>query len=138
MIKSGNKVRVHYTGKLENGDVFDTSVKREPIEFEVGSGQVIPGFENAVIGMNTGESVTVSIKPEEAYGLISEEMIVTVPKDQVPEDAQVGAKLQGQNQEGQPVNVVVKKVTEYSVTLDGNHELAGKTLEFEINIVDFK
>jgi len=137
MIEKGSKVRVHYTGKFENGDVFDTSEKREPIEFEVGKGQVIPGFENAVLGMNTGESKTINLTPEEGYGTINEEMIVTVPKDQVPEDAQVGSQLQGQNQEGQPVNVVIKSITEDSATLDANHPLAGKKLTFEIEVVSF-
>jgi FKBP-type peptidyl-prolyl cis-trans isomerase 2 len=138
MIKSGNKVTVHYTGKFENGVVFDTSIEKEPIEFEVGAGQVIPGFDNAVVGMKVGEKKTVNIKPEQGYGEVNKEMIVKVAKDQVPEGAKVGDKLQGQNQNGQPVNVVVKSINEDSITLDANHELSGKTLEFEIEVVDFK
>lgn len=138
MIKSGNTVTVHYTGKYENGDVFDSSKQKDPISFEVGAGQVIPGFENAVIGMNKGDTKTVNIAPDQGYGQVNEEMIVKVPLDQVPEGVEVGAELQGQNQAGQPVMVTVKSVNKDSVTLDGNHKLAGENITFEIEVVDFK
>lgn len=138
MIKSGNTVTVHYTGKYENGDVFDTSNQKDPISFEVGAGQVIPGFENAVIGMSKGDTKTVNIAPEDGYGQVNKEMIVEVALDQVPEGVKVGAELQGQNAQGQPVPVVVKSVNEDTVTLDANHKLAGENIVFDIEVVDFK
>jgi peptidylprolyl isomerase len=138
MIKSGNTVTVHYTGKYENGDVFDTSIQKDPISFEVGAGQVIPGFENAVIGMSKGDTKTVNITPEDGYGQVNKEMIVEVALDQVPEGVKVGAELQGQNAQGQPVPVIVKSVNEDTVTLDANHKLAGENIVFDIEVVDFK
>lgn len=137
MIQKGKKVKVHYTGKLDNGDVFDSSYSRnQPIEFEVGQNQVIPGFENAIVEMNIGEKRTVKIEPEQGYGPIREDLIVSLPKTQVPPEAKVGDKLQGQNDQGQPINVVVTQVNENDVVLDANHELAGKTMNFELELVE--
>lgn len=137
MIQKGKKVKVHYTGKLDNGDVFDSSYSRnQPIEFEVGQNQVIPGFENAIVEMNIGEKRTVKIEPEQGYGPIREDLIVSLPKTQVPPEAKVGDKLQGQNDQGQPINVVVTQVNENDVVLDANHELAGKIMNFELELVE--
>lgn len=137
MIQKGKKVKVHYTGKLDNGDVFDSSYSRnQPIEFEVGQNQVITGFENAIVEMNIGEKRTVKIEPEQGYGPIREDLIVSLPKTQVPPEAKVGDKLQGQNDQGQPINVVVTQVNENDVVLDANHELAGKTMNFELELVE--
>jgi peptidylprolyl isomerase len=107
MIQKGNTVKVHYTGKLEDNQIFDSSVGRQPIEFEVGSGQVIPGFENAVIGLQVGDKTEVIINPEQGYGPVREELIMTVPRNQVPLDVEEGAQLQGVGQDGQPFNVTV-------------------------------
>lgn len=135
MIKQGNKVKVHYTGRSD-GEVFDSSEGREPIEFEVGTSQVIKGFEEAVLGLNVGDKATVTIHPENGYGMIREDLIISVGKDQVPEGVEVGAQLQGLGQNGQPFNVTVTEINTDSVKLDANHPLAGKVMEFDISVVE--
>lgn len=138
MITQGNTVKVHYTGKLEDNQVFDSSNGKEPIEFLVGSQQVIEGFESAVLGLTKGDKTTVNIPADKAYGELREDLLITVPKNQVPSDVQVGAQLQGIGQNGEPFNVTVKTVSESEVVLDANHPLAGKNLIFEIEVVDFQ
>lgn len=138
MIKQGNTVKVHYTGKFEDNQIFDTSTGKQPIEFQVGSQQVIEGFETAVVGLNKGDKTTVNIPADKAYGLIREDLVITVPKAQVPADVQVGAQLQGIGQNGEPFNVTVTQINEESVVLDANHPLAGKNLIFDIEVVDFQ
>lgn len=136
MIQKGTKVKVHYTGKLDDGQVFDSSYQRnQPIEFQVGENQVIPGFENAVADMNVGDKKTVIIEPEQGYGPVREDLFVELPKSQVPQDVEVGAQLQGQNENG-PVNVVVKEIKENTVVLDANHQMAGKNMNFELELVE--
>ena len=137
MIKQGNTVKVHYTGRLEDNTVFDSSDGREPIEFQVGNQQVIEGFESAVMGLAKGDKTTVTIPSDKAYGELRNELIQQVPKNQVPENVEVGVQLQGVNPQGQPFVVTVTEVTESSVTIDANHPLAGKTLIFDIEVVDF-
>jgi FKBP-type peptidyl-prolyl cis-trans isomerase SlpA len=135
-IESGNTVKVHYTGTFENGEVFDSSVERnEPISFTIGSKQVIPGFENALLGMTIGESKKVTLAPEEAYGNVINEMIQEVDKTLVPPTVKVGEVLTSQTEQGQ-FNVVVREVNENTVLLDGNHPMAGKTLVFELEVVE--
>ncbi len=136
--KNGDTVKVHYTGKLDNGTVFDTSENREPLEFTVGEGQVIPGFENAVVGMQPGESKTAQIPADEAYGEHHEEMVIQVPRDQFPPDVEpeVGQQLQVRQQNGQSFVVNVTDVSDDTVTLDANHPLAGQNLTFDISLVD--
>jgi peptidylprolyl isomerase len=136
MIKQGNKVKVHYVGKLEDGEIFDSSEGREPIEFEVGTNDVIKGFEDAVLGLKVGDKTTIKIQPEEGYGMVREDLIMSVSKDQVPEGVEVGVQLQGLGQNGQPFNVTVKEINEDSVLLDANHPLAGQVMEFEIDVVE--
>jgi len=137
MIKEGNKVTVHYTGKFEDNKVFDTSNGKDPITFVVGQQQVIPGFEEAVMGKSKGEKVNTVIEPSKAYGEIIPDLIAEISNDQVPEDVTVGAILNGADSEGNPVNVTVKSINENNtVTLDANHPLAGKTLVFDIEVVD--
>lgn len=138
MIAKGNTVKVHYTGKLENNEVFDSSLEREPIEFKVGDKQVIEGFENAVIGLNKGDKTTVTIEPEQAYGEVNEDLFMTIQRTQVPPDVQIGSSLQGVGQNGEPFNVVVREIKENEVVVDGNHQLSGKKLIFEIEVVDFQ
>jgi len=135
-IENGNTVKVHYTGTFENGEVFDSSVKRnEPISFTIGTKQVIPGFENALLGMAIGESKKVTLVPEEAYGNVINEMIQEVDKTLVPPTVKVGEVLTSQTEQGQ-FNVVVREVNENTVLLDGNHPMAGKTLVFELEVVE--
>jgi len=133
-VENGNTVKVHYTGKFEDGSVFDSSVNNEPISFEVGTMQVIPGFENAILGMTVGESKTITLKPEEAYGYPLEGMVQEVPRSLVPADVKAGAQLVSEGEQG-TFNVVVKEVKEDTVVLDGNHPLAGKTLVFDLELV---
>ncbi len=136
--QSGDTVRVHYTGTLDSGEVFDSSEGREPLEFTVGSGQVIPGFDQAVAGMEVGESREVRIPAEEAYGEYHEELVFALPKSQVPPDMEVqpGQMLQVQDPEGQVFTVVVRDVTEDAIILDGNHPLAGQALNFKVKLVE--
>jgi peptidylprolyl isomerase len=136
--KAGDTVRVHYTGKLDDDSKFDSSVGREPLEFALGSGQVIPGLDKAVEGMAVGENKSVRIEAEEAYGPHQEQLIQEVPKSALPDDMQpaVGMPLQAQGPEGQVVKLVVTAVAEESITVDANHPLAGKALSFDIELVE--
>lgn len=135
--KSGDTVRIHYTGTLSDGTQFDSSAGRDPLEFALGSGQVIPGFDNAVDGMAVGESKTVSIDPASAYGEKHPQLIQDVPKSALPDDMkpEVGMQLQSQAPDGQVMHLVVTSVAEETITVDGNHPLAGQTLNFDIDLV---
>jgi FKBP-type peptidyl-prolyl cis-trans isomerase 2 len=137
-VKSGDKVRVHYHGKLRSGETFDSSQGREPLEFTVGSGQVIKGFDNGVMGMQVGDKKTVEITVDDAYGQKSEEMIVEFPRNQFPPDLdpQIGMQLMMNNGSGQSFPVSVTEVKEESVILDANHPLAGEDLIFDIELVE--
>ena len=137
-VKEGDLVKVHYTGKLTNGEQFDSSVGREPLEFTVGAGQMIKGFDAAMPGMNPGEKKTINIAPEDAYGPRSEEAIIEFPKENVPADMKLepGMPLTLSNQAGQPVPVIVVEVKEEIVVLDANHFLAGQELVFDIELVE--
>lgn len=137
-VKEGDTVKVHYTGTLKNGEVFDSSKDKEPLEFTLGEGQLIPGFEKAVVGMAIGDSASIDIPSDEAYGEEREDLIINVPKDQLPDDVtpQVGMQLQVNQGNGQPIPVRIKEVGETELTLDANHPLAGKDLSFEIELVE--
>jgi peptidylprolyl isomerase len=134
----GDTVRVHYTGKFDDGTAFDSSAQREPLEFTLGQGQIIPGFEKAVVGMQPGESKTETIPSEEAYGPRRDEMVIAVDRQQLPADLepQVGQRLQVTQPDGNAVPVVVTEVNPSQVTLDANHPLAGKDLTFDITLVE--
>jgi FKBP-type peptidyl-prolyl cis-trans isomerase SlpA len=136
-IETTSKVKVHYTGKLEDGTIFDTSIVegREPLEVELGLGQLIKGFESGLIGMTEGEKKTIEIESEDAYGDPNPEFINEVPKSNVPEGVQEGENLQGMGPAG-PVNVKVTAINEETVTLDANHPLAGKKLIFDLEVVE--
>ena len=136
--KKGDIVKVHYTGKLTSGDQFDSSEGRSPLEFKVGAGQMIPGFDQAIPGMNVGEKKTITISPADAYGEKNNEAIIEFPKANIPADMKLepGMKLQLRNEAGQPVPVVVTEIKDETVVLDANHELAGKELVFDIELVE--
>ncbi|MBU2947849.1 FKBP-type peptidyl-prolyl cis-trans isomerase [Zobellia uliginosa] len=138
-VKENDKVKVHYTGKLATGEVFDSSVERgEPIEFTMGQGQLIPGFEKGLIDMKINEKKTVNIPKEEAYGEPKTELIQEVPKSQLPQDIEpkVGMGLVSQTQSGQEINLLVTDVKEETIVVDGNHPLAGKDLIFDLEVVE--
>ena len=136
--KAGDTVKVHYTGRFEDGTVFDTSIERDPLQFKIGDGRMIPGFEQAVVGMNPGESQTTKVLASEAYGQYHEEMVLTVERDQLPADMEltVDQQLQIPQEDGRIVIVTVTAVSESSVTLDGNHPLAGQDLTFDIQLIE--
>lgn len=137
-VKDGDTVKVNYTGTLSNGEVFDTSEEREPLEFTLGQGQLIPGFEKAVTGLSVGDSTTVDIPSKEAYGDPREDLIISVPKEQLPDDVepQIGMQLQVNQPDGQPIPVRITDVGDEELTLDANHPLAGEDLSFKIELVD--
>ncbi|MEI9933862.1 MAG: FKBP-type peptidyl-prolyl cis-trans isomerase [Ferruginibacter sp.] len=136
--KKGDKVKVHYTGKLLNGEQFDSSVGREPLEFTVGAGQMIKGFDAAIPGMIIGDKKTINIEAIDAYGERSEEAIIDFPKSNVPPDMKLepGMQLTLNNEHGQPVPVIVVDVKDDVIILDANHFLAGKELVFDIELVE--
>ncbi|MGH1444601.1 MAG: FKBP-type peptidyl-prolyl cis-trans isomerase [Cognatishimia sp.] len=135
--KSGDTVRIHYTGTLSDGTQFDSSEGRDPLEFQLGSGQVIKGFDDGVTGMTVGEKKTVNIPCEDAYGPANDAMKQDVPREQIPAEIplEVGLMLQMQGPDGQVLPVKVVNITDEAVTLDANHELAGKDLTFALELV---
>ncbi|MBP8114711.1 MAG: peptidylprolyl isomerase [Chitinophagaceae bacterium] len=137
-VKSGDKIKVHYHGKLSDGETFDSSEGRDPLEFEVGSGMVIKGFDDGVTGMSVGEKKTIQIPFADAYGPINPEMIIEMPKDRFPEDLElgIGMPLMMSDQEGQQFQVKIVEIKEEAVMLDANHHLAGKDLTFDLELVE--
>lgn len=137
-VKSGDKIKVHYHGKLNTGETFDSSEGRDPLEFEVGSGMVIKGFDDGVTGMTVGEKKTVTIPADEAYGPVNPEMVLEMPKDRFPEDMQLenGMPLMMSDQNGQQFQVTIVEIKEAAVMLDANHPLAGKDLTFDLELVE--
>jgi peptidylprolyl isomerase len=136
--KPGDTVSIHYTGTLDDGTQFDSSDGRDPLQFTIGTGQVIPGFDKAVEGMAVGDSKSVNIPPEDAYGPRHDQMIQDVPKTALPDDLEPveGMALQAQGQDGQVINLTVTEVSDESITVDGNHPLAGQALNFDIELVE--
>ena len=137
-VKNGDVVKVHYTGKVQDGEQFDSSVGKEPLEFTVGAGQMIKGFDTGVVGMKVGDKKVVVINAEEGYGERSEEAMIEFPRENVPAEMnlEVGLSLTLQDQEGRPFPVTVTEIREDAVVLDANHFLAGKTLVFDIEMVE--
>ena len=137
-VKSGDVVKVHYTGKLANGEQFDSSIGKDPLEFTVGAGQMIAGFDAALPGMKVGDKKTINIAAKDGYGEIDETAIIEFPKENVPADMkmEIGQQLTLSNEQGQPFPVVVKEVKDDIVILDANHFLAGKELVFDIELVE--
>ncbi len=144
--KEGDRVKVHYTGKLEGGEIFDSSLCMDeecgcdtvPLEFTVGAGEVIPGFEKAVVGMSEGDTKTFTIPVDEAYGERNEELVVTVERGHVPQDMnpEVGMRLEVTQEDGSEFPVIITAVSDTHVTLDANHPLAGRDLTFDIELVE--
>ena len=139
-VKNGDVVRVHYHGKLTDGTTFDSSEGRSPLEFEVGAGMMIPGFDSGVIGMSIGEKKTINIPAEEAYGLVQDDLLMEFPIDRFPPDMkpEVGMTLNMSNGQGQQFPVVIADVKDDVVILDANHPLAGKELIFDIEMVEIE
>lgn len=137
-IKDGNEVKVHYTGKLNDGTVFDSSDGREPLAFTIGKGMMIPGFEKGVMGMALNEEKTITLPPEEAYGEVREDMIAEVPNQQLPPEIkpEIGMELMSQTPDGQQLVVKIKEVKDESIVIDANHPLAGQELTFDIKVVE--
>jgi len=135
-IQDSDSVSVNYTGRLEDGSVFDTSLTegREPLKAKLGQGQLIKGFEKGLVGMSIGETKTIEIPCEEAYGEVNEMMVSEISKDQVPENVSVGDMLQGMGPNG-PINVRITEIGESTVKIDANHPLAGKKLIFDLEVV---
>jgi peptidylprolyl isomerase len=136
--KSGDTVRIHYTGTLSDGTQFDSSDGRDPLEFALGGGQVIPGFDSAVDGMAVGDNKSVTIEPDQAYGERHEQLVQQVPKSALPQDMEpaIGMQLQSQSPEGQVMNLVITEVADETITVDANHPLAGQALTFAIELVE--
>lgn len=136
--KRGDSVKVHYTGKLEDGTVYDSSRDRDPLHFTIGEGQVIPGIEQAVVGMNPGESMTTKVPADKAYGPHREELVMEIDRNEFPQHLRpkVGQQLQARLEDDQTIEIKVTDVSESSVTLDANHPLAGKDVTFDIQLVE--
>lgn len=137
-VQNGSKVKIHYTGRLDNGEIFDSSLQdgREPLEFVVGEGKMIRGFENGVMGMQLGEKKTISMDSDDAYGAVREDLLFEVPITNVPPTVQIGNTLQAEFENGIPVLFTVTDIKIDTVVLDGNHPLAGKSLTFDIELVE--
>jgi FKBP-type peptidyl-prolyl cis-trans isomerase 2 len=136
----GDLVRVHYTGKLQDGEVFDSSKERDPLEFTLGDKDLLAGFENGVVGMKPGESKSVTLEPENAFGDRREDLLLKLPKTEFPENItpSVGLQLKLSSASGNDMTVVITEVGEDSVTLDGNHPLSGQTVTFDIELLEIK
>jgi FKBP-type peptidyl-prolyl cis-trans isomerase SlpA len=139
-VKENNTVKVNYTGKLSDGQVFDSSEGREPLEFTLGQGQIIPGFEKGIIDMKVNEKKTITIAKEEAYGEINEDLKQEVPKTELPQDIEpeVGMGLVSKSPDGQEINLHIVEVNEETIIVDGNHPLAGQDLIFDIELLEIK
>ncbi|MAN27541.1 MULTISPECIES: FKBP-type peptidyl-prolyl cis-trans isomerase [Mesonia] len=139
-VKNNDTVKIHYTGKLEDGQVFDSSIEREPIEFTIGGGQIIPGLEKGLIDMEVNEKKTIQIPQTEAYGDIQKELFQEIPKDQLPQEItpEVGMGLVAKNPDGSERQLRVAEVKEESIIIDANHPLAGKDLIFDVEVVEIK
>lgn len=139
-VTTGAKVKLHYTGTFDDGEVFDSSRGRDPLEFEVGAGQVISGFDKAVMGMKVGDSKTVRLVEDEAYGPYNEEMVFPADPEQFEEGLtpEIGQQFQTQLEDGTPLLLTVTAVEEEKIILDANHPMAGKPLNFDLEIVEIK
>lgn len=138
VIKSGDTIKVHYTGHIKDGDIFDSSEGSEALKFTVGAGQLIEGFESAVIGMETGGKKTVTISPEKGYGLHQKEKVLELQKDIIPDGMviETGMRVELMDETGKPVPAIIQQISDNTLTADLNHPLAGKKLVFTIEVVE--
>jgi len=136
--KDGDTVKVHYTGRLEDGTIFDSSQGREPLEFTLGDGMVIEGFDTGVVGMSVGQKKTIVVPPEQGYGEYEPAYVRELPRDEINigVEPQVGMQLELRTPVGESIPIVITEVTEETVTLDANHPLAGETLYFEVELLE--
>lgn len=136
--QTGDTVIVHYTGRFDDGTVFDSSVDNNPLQLTLGDGEVIPGFEESIIGMNPGDTKTVQISEDQAYGPRDPELAMVVPREEIPEDVapEVGQMVQVTQDDSEPFFVMVTDVSDEGITLDANHPLAGQTLTFDIELME--
>ncbi|MFC2038493.1 FKBP-type peptidyl-prolyl cis-trans isomerase [Chloroflexota bacterium] len=136
--ETGDTVRVHYTGRLQNGEVFDTSAGSEPMEFTLGQDQMIPGFEQAVLGMQAGDNKTVTVPADEAYGPLRDDLMLEIGRDEIPEylEPEVGTQLQSNQPDSSVIVFTITEVSDTTITIDGNHPLAGEELTFNIELVE--
>ncbi|MBO8139139.1 MAG: FKBP-type peptidyl-prolyl cis-trans isomerase [Thermosipho sp. (in: Bacteria)] len=137
-VKIGDTVKVHYVGKYESGEVFDSSLEKEPLEFTVGNKQVIPGFEEGIIGMEIGEKKTINVPFDKAYGPFREELVFPVEKSKLPEDISEGQYLEVHQPDGNNFVVRVSEIKDNTAYLDANHPLAGKNLVFEVEVISIE
>jgi len=139
-VQENNTVKVHYTGKLENGQIFDSSVEREPLEFTLGKGQIIPGFEQGILNMKVNEKKTVEVPYTEAYGEVKKELFHEIGKEQLPQEMQVevGMGLVSKAPDGSEKQLIVAEVKDQTIIVDANHPLAGKDLIFEVEVLEIK
>ncbi|MCD6105263.1 MAG: FKBP-type peptidyl-prolyl cis-trans isomerase [Thermosipho sp. (in: Bacteria)] len=137
-VKNGDTVKVHYVGKYESGEVFDSSLEKEPLEFTVGNKQVIPGFEEGIIGMEIGEKKTINVPFDKAYGPFREELVFPVEKSKLPEDISEGQYLEVHQPDGNNFVVRVSEIKDNTAYLDANHPLAGKNLVFEVEVISIE
>ena len=135
-MKPGSKVKVHYTGTLDDGTVFDSSEGRDPLEFTIGQSQVIPGFENGIKEMKLNQEKTIKVKPEEAYGEKHEKLIMKLPRDKFPKEIEANGRLILKGPEGQQIPAMITEINDKEVTIDLNHTLAGKELTFKVKVVE--
>ena len=138
-VKIGDKIKIHFSGRLENGEIFDSSEGKEPLVFEVGSGNVIPGIDEAVVGMKINQEKNIYLNPDKAYGPVEKELVISIAKKDLPEklDVKINQQLIIPIEDSDTFKVRVSNVTEDSVELDGNHPLAGKNLIFDLRLVEF-
>jgi len=138
MVEKGNRVKVHYTGKFDNGEIFDSSLQREPLEFTVGFNEVIKGFDDAVLSMKVGDKKTVTCEPNEAYGERNENFVFEIPHDELPDDfvPRLGMPLELANDRGETLIASIIDINDNGITLDANHPLAGKRITFEIELIE--
>ena len=136
--KNGDTVKVHFTGRLENGEVFVKSEEDQPVDLTLGTGELIPGVERTIVGMEVGEKKTIAVPPEQAYGPKQEDLMVEIDKSNLPEHVTpaIGKGLRIRQSDGDDINVIISGMTENTVTLDGNHPLAGGTLFFDLELVE--
>lgn len=137
-VKVGDRVKIHFTGKLDDGSIFDSSIDKDPLIFKVGNGDIIQGIDEAIVGMKLGQEKVLHVTSDKAYGAIERELIISIEKEKLPGDLeiQIDQELQIPNDDGNPINVRITNITDHTIELDGNHPLAGKNLIFDLKLIE--